>query len=248
MFYRFTDLKNTIISNSEGDIGELDDLLISDNIWVTRYLVADIGSWLKNRKILLPPTLATVANDAAQNIIVDLSKSAIEESPPLTADQPVSREYEVNLSEYYRWMPYWAGIDDLFWGGSSGQAAELNSILRNLREKKLPDESKPQLRSCSELLGYYIKTPEGQVGHVEDFLIDREHWFVPYLIVDTRNWLPGGKKVLVSVHWVDQIRYEGAEVILELSKRLVENSPAFNGENLTILQESGMLDMPGHKI
>jgi hypothetical protein len=36
---------------------------------------------------------------------------------------------------------------------------------------------------------------DGEIGHVEDFILDTEAWRIHYLALDTRNWLPG-KKVL----------------------------------------------------
>ena len=41
------------------------------------------------------------------------------------------------------------------------------------------------------------KCADGEIGHVEDFIIDDETWAIRYLIIDTRNWWPG-KKVLIS--------------------------------------------------
>lgn len=60
------------------------------------------------------------------------------------------------------------------------------------------------LRSAREVMGYRIRAKDGKVGHVEDFLVDDAAWMIRYLIVNTRNWLPG-KKVLVSCEWVQDI-------------------------------------------
>ena len=59
------------------------------------------------------------------------------------------------------------------------------------------------LRSSAEVTGYYIETRDGEIGHVDDFIIDLKDWSLGYLQVDTRNWWPG-KKVLVSPSWIDE--------------------------------------------
>src|ERR1700687_4500270 len=54
------------------------------------------------------------------------------------------------------------------------------------------------LHKTSELRGYHILATDGEIGHVEDFLIDEADRTLRYLVVDTSNWL-GGRSVLISV-------------------------------------------------
>ena len=41
--------------------------------------------------------------------------------------------------------------------------------------------------------GYEIHAREGDIGNVEDFIIDDETWTICFLRIDTRNWWPGKK-------------------------------------------------------
>jgi hypothetical protein len=40
---------------SDGDIGHVKDFYFDDQNWAVRYLVADTGSWLPGRQVLLSP-------------------------------------------------------------------------------------------------------------------------------------------------------------------------------------------------
>ena len=66
----------------------------------------------------------------------------------------------------------------------------------------------PHLRSAREVIGYYVAATDGDIGHVEDLVIDDATWMLPQLVIDTRNWLPG-RKVLIdtsrlrSVDWAE---------------------------------------------
>jgi len=51
----------------------------------------------------------------------------------------------------------------------------------------------PHLRSTDEVSGYHIQAADGEIGHVEDFVIDDETWAIRYMVVATRNWWPGKK-------------------------------------------------------
>ena len=52
------------------------------------------------------------------------------------------------------------------------------------------------LHKTSRLKGFHLHASDGEIGHVDDFLVDPA-WKVAYLVVDTSNWV-GGKSVLVS--------------------------------------------------
>ena len=49
----------------------------------------------------------------------------------------------------------------------------------------------PDLHSARTVAGYDLAARDGDIGHVEDFLLDFEAWVIRYIIVDARNWLPG---------------------------------------------------------
>ena len=48
----------------------------------------------------------------------------------------------------------------------------------------------PHLRSTGEVIGYSIHANDGDIGHVDDFMIDDNDWIVRYVVI-TRSWWPG---------------------------------------------------------
>jgi predicted glycosyl hydrolase (DUF1957 family) len=89
----------------------------------------------------------------------------------------------------------------------------------------------PNLRSTHAVSGYYIQAVEGEIGHVEDFVIDDETWAIRYLIVNTRNWWPG-KKVLVSPQWIERVSWSEAKVFVGLSRETIKQAPEYTDESL----------------
>jgi len=82
--------------------------------------------------------------------------------------------------------------------------------------------------------GYHIEATDGDIGHVEDFIIDDETWEIRYMVVDTRNWWPG-KKVLIAPQWIDRVSWDDSKVYVNLSREAIKNAPeyrpnAFNRE------------------
>jgi hypothetical protein len=74
---------------------------------------------------------------------------------------------------------------------------------------------------------HHIQATDGEIGHVHDFIMDNEDWSVRYLVVDTRNWLPG-RKVLLAPDWVDAVDWNEKKVHVGLTKDGVKDSPEFD--------------------
>ena len=67
----------------------------------------------------------------------------------------------------------------------------------------------------------------GEVGHVEDFLIEDADWSIRYMIVDTKNWWPG-KRVLVSPHSAKEISWTERLVRVDVDRQRIKASPPYD--------------------
>lgn len=75
--------------------------------------------------------------------------------------------------------------------------------------------------------GYHIAATDGNIGHVEDFLVEDATWAIRYMIVDTRNWWPG-KKVLVSPEWIERVDWSDSKVYVGVTREQIKKSPAYD--------------------
>lgn len=196
----------------DGTIGRCRDFLFDDADWVVRYMVADTGTWIPRRKVLIAQAFLDEPDWPAEKLPVSLTKSEIEGSPPMDADLPVSRQHEAALAEYFE-MPGW-------WSDSAAEAAV---------EAAAPRPDDRHLRSLQEVLGYTIDAEDGDVGHVEDVMVDDEEWTIRYLMVDTRDWLPG-RKVLVAPKWLRELDWSEKRAEVDLTREEIEASPEHEPE------------------
>jgi len=75
-------------------------------------------------------------------------------------------------------------------------------------------------------VGHHIQARDGEIGHVEDFIIDDETWAIRYLIVDTRT---GGRESRSWFHrdgsrglsWID------SKVFVNLSRETIKQAPEY---------------------
>jgi hypothetical protein len=245
MLATVSELSDYTLEASDGEIGFIDELYFQQSEWLIRYLVIGLGNWFTRQHVLLVPNVVERLDTDLQKIVFDLTREQIKGSPDVLSQLPVSREKELALHRYYRWQPYWAthATEGVTFGTNAvwpritseldeeGEAErELQAALDELAEE--PVEARPfLLRSTNEVTGYYIQAADGQIGHVEDFAVDLRHWRIRYLVIDTRNWLPG-RKVLVAAEWIQDIDWQSSEVTVALTKESIKNSPEYQPDRL----------------
>lgn len=226
MLRRTNELRATRLQATDGDIGRCKDLLFDDRHWTVRYVVADTGTWISGRWVLISPISVRGLNDDAKRVEVALTREEISHAPSLDEDAPVSRQHEMAFNRHYGYPFYWVGTG--VWGPAAAPAL--------LRDPALADGSPsadpvgdPTLRSVDEVAGYTLSADDGDIGHVEDFVLDDETWTLRYMVVDTRNWLPG-RKVLVSPAWVRGLDWAARSATVELTKAQIKESPEYRDD------------------
>jgi sporulation protein YlmC with PRC-barrel domain len=81
------------------------------------------------------------------------------------------------------------------------------------------------LHKTSELRGYHIVATDGEIGHVDDFLLDERGGTVQYLVVDTRNWI-AGRSVLIAADAIARIDSPARRIHVTLSRDAIKGAPS----------------------
>lgn len=213
---------------TDDEIGRCKDFLFDDRNWVLRYMVADTHKWLPGgRKVLISPIALQAPDWDNSRLGVNLSRQDIESSPPLDEQAPVSRQYEIYYSKHFNYNYYWIGPD--LWGNFPYPAPLLETeVLKDQAQAKPQEDS---LRSINEVNGYNIQASDESIGHVEDYVINEDNWSVAYLVVDTRNWLPGGRNVLISPEWLKAVSWADRCVYVDLTAQQIKDSPEYHPQD-----------------
>ncbi len=217
-------LKGYKLNSLEGEIGKVKEFYFDDKHWTIRYLVADTGSWLQDRKVLISPEAIVAVNREEENININLTKNQIEGSPSVESDKPVSRQFEESYNGYYGWSAYWNA--PAYMGGVSNIERDSEKW-----DPQVDEDWDPNLRSTYDVTGHNIEAIDGEIGHIKDFIIDDETMTIRYLIIDTGNWWPG-KKVLISPKWIERVSGVESKVLVNLDRESIKNSPEYNEESL----------------
>jgi uncharacterized protein YrrD len=211
---------------SDGEIGEVKDFFFDTDHWRVRYFIADTGEWLNSRRVMIAPEVLRTSQPDPHALSVDLTIDQVRHSPDIDMGKPVSPQEEKTLRRHYGWPDYWGGLTA---AAGSIIAAAVNTLgpgsYVNV-ERSTPPAVDPHLRSANQTKGYRIEATDGSIGHVEDFLVDEKNWRIRYLVVDTRNWWPGGN-VVVAPEWIANVSWETRTVSVDLTREQIEASPPY---------------------
>lgn len=213
----------------DGNIGRCSDFLFDDKSWAVRYIVGDTRKWLPGRKVLISPIAVGTSEESTQTLSIGLTKKQIKDSPPLESDLPVSRQYEIIFNQYHDWGNYWEG--SLTWGNHP--FPRLLKRTEDLKTEVAIVEDENNLRSTQEILSYSIQATDNKIGHVEDFIVDEETWLIRYLVIDTSNWLPASRKVIMSPDWVEDVDWANGSVGVAVASEKIKKSPVYD-PNITL--------------
>jgi hypothetical protein len=174
---------------TDGGIGSISTFLFDDQSWKVRYLVVDVGGWMKRREVVLAVTSLKQPDWANRTFHVTLTRQQIQDSPDLDAKKPVTLQQKIAMRKYWGPLAYWA---DTAIGGSTVPAET---------EYPLQSEEDPHLRSTWDLLTYEVWATDGEIGHLEGFVVDDSPWHLGFLDVKAGGWLEE-RSVRIPTRWV----------------------------------------------
>lgn len=227
------DLQGYTIHATDGDIGHVEQFYFDDEQWIVRYLVVETGSWLTGRRVLISNDSIGETKWDERKIFVTLTREQVENAPGVELHRPVTRQHETSLYDYYGYPYYWggAGIDGM--GVYPGLPASPGEpAVAGIPE---PPPEDAHLQSTHDVTGFHIEAADGEIGHVEDFIVDDENWTIRYIEVDTRNWWPG-KKVLLAPGWIKRLDWLEGKVRVKLLREIIRNAPEYDPSQLITRQ------------
>ena len=207
MLRSFKTLRGLAIRATDGRIGTVSDVYFDDRSWRVRYCVVDTGGWLAGSEVLIGPRSLSVLDFARRELWVRLSKGEVNRGRKAGSDKPVSKQ------------------------GAPGVTTSIRRLVRSISADRrdpataLPDD---HLRSCSAIIGHRLTAIDGQVGEVDDFLIDDKGWTVRELIVDTGHRHPAeSARILVGSQKIREINWPNSTVSVDVTREEILAAPTY---------------------
>lgn len=238
-------LRGSTVTATDGDVGQVKDVYFDGRSWVIRFLVVDTHPWLPlSQKVLISPIALDEFTSDEDSLKVSFAKDAIKSCPKVEEYETVSREFEKIYHDYFGYGYYWAG--EGAWGEYAYPTALSNANVQPMASTDVDNlenvhiEQTNHLRSANEVEHYGIDAVDGKKGYIKDFIWDTYNWSLRYLVIDTRDWLPGGKKVLISPDQFVTLNWGSKTVTCNIDLTQIEACPEYRPDKLndvTYLEE-----------
>jgi len=165
-----------------------------------------------------------------------VSLARVKEATDVAEKMPASLAAESKYHDFFGWPYYWQG--PYAWGmlavpAVTGPApvAVADPLLVPDPEEETARLEDPQvshhLHSAADTIGYHIQALDGEIGHVEDFLLDDGSWSLTRVLIDTRNrWV--GKKVALPSGEFSRIDWTERLIFVEETREQVKSKREFD--------------------
>jgi sporulation protein YlmC with PRC-barrel domain len=111
------------------------------------------------------------------------------------------------------------------WNTAAVPVALSRAEVQRAAPEVLPSDR--HLVSARELEGCHIQASDGEIGHVDDVLLDEQNWRIQYLVLDTSNWI-GGRAVVVSPRVLSGVDWPDRLVKVDIARDDVRRSPVLD--------------------
>jgi hypothetical protein len=200
MFQSLNSLFGSVVHAVDGDLGRIQDFLFDDCGWTIRYLVVETRTWFSSRLVLISPAAAGQLDWEKHELPINVTMEQVRYSPDVDASAPVSLREEIAMSQYYGWPAYWSTDPPVVPIIDAGHPPPASEGGRNLR-------------STREIAKYQVCAPEGELGSIDDLIIEDSNWRIRYLVTSAGIWL-SGQKPLVATRSIDCVSWSNRRVAL----------------------------------
>ncbi len=90
------------------------------------------------------------------------------------------------------------------------------------------------LHKISKLHGFHIVASDGEIGHLDDVLVD-EAMNVHHLVIDTSNWI-GGRALLLPPTAVAEIDSPNKQIRVLMTRDQVARSPSVETAEIELIE------------
>ena len=195
----------------DGNVGNVNDFYFDDESWCIRYVVINTGVWSSCRKVMISPMVLDAPVWSSCTFPAKLTMEQIRNSPGISAYTPGHVPHEAIDIDHYSWPAY--SLKNTYTtarvGLLSAYLAKICSSIMGTQISVNPPAGNrgvtAHLRSTCSVKGYSIQGNDGEIGHVEDYIIEDETWSICQLVVDTGKWF-SGRKIFIDPKWIKKER------------------------------------------
>jgi hypothetical protein len=197
----------------DGYFGKIRDVYFDDRTWRIQYFVAELVAWFSGKNVLVPPS--AVSPFDGTSLKIELTKSELKKCPGADSALPVY------LQRQYRERT----LFNLASGGKNISNEGPFIVPPMIDGEQSMSGVDPHLRSCKNVSRYELIASDGDIGGIQDLLIDDSLWLIRFLIAKADE---DGPEKLYGPQFIDNIEWSLAVVKIGITKNQAQLKPNFD--------------------
>ena len=193
---------------SDGPAGTLHDVWFDDDSWNVRHFVAHVGHRFAGQEVPLPPSSIREIDWVHRTINLSMTLKEVQAIHEQREQRPVYRQYEQYTRNFALWATHWMPL--------MGVPAP---------PEEAPLEEDVHLRSVRHLCGYHVHGTDGQIGRLNDFIVDDRNWKIPLLEIDERE-AGVERRIILPSELVRQFLWDERHIQIELDLEHARSAPS----------------------
>lgn len=204
------------------EIGQLACFLFDSSIWLLKYVLIEMEPPFVERRVQVSVDCLGRPNQKKLILPIMLTTAEIETCDD--AEATMSEEYfegEQPLDSSH-WLPeLQEDEDELPFGDSL-----VDESIAVSSSEELEQFERPELSNTDDVLSKFrIQGYDGEIGRIEDLVVDDYCWFIRYFIVSLRD--RPDCLVTVSTDWIEYADMVNGDVFIDLSTDVVSSCPEY---------------------
>ncbi|MBE0537271.1 MAG: hypothetical protein IH624_16530 [Phycisphaerae bacterium] len=225
-------MQDYIVQATDGEVGRVDDLYVRREEWLIRHLLLKTALEPNGGRILISTQNITHIAHDTQVISLDLTQEQVFDSPDIDVEQPISKQHEIELTQYYGWPPDWLQEEQ--------EITPTDELSEEPQDEADADETEytgPELQSCNEITGLFrVQLNDAEMGKIMDFLVDDETWLIEYAAVEFAESETG--QILLPMAIVQGVDWTEGHIYADASLDAVADGPVYDpGQPLSQAQQ-----------
>jgi len=198
----------------DGDIGKCKDVYFDERNWEVRYFVVELGSWFSGTDVLVPPEAVSPFDGVSMK--VELTKEELRGCPDTDSAMPVSLQRQNHERSLY----------SLACSAATGMNGWLLVVppVSEISDDIASDD--PHLVSCRDICSYDLVASDGDVGAIQDVLIDDCSWNIRFVVASTG--ISGPAERLYGLHLIDSIEWPSSVIRIAVNCDRAFTEPCFD--------------------
>ncbi|MFP4500751.1 MAG: PRC-barrel domain-containing protein [Candidatus Hydrogenedentota bacterium] len=201
----------------DGRVGTVSDFYFEADSWRVLYVVAETGTLMPGRKVLVETGGLLAPEWNAERFPVACSKQEILARPGLEEAGVAPDNVPEDAASMLHWAPMVAP-----------QAGVLLPVTLPERHHA-PEAAGDHLYSFCELLGYRIRGADAIFGRLEDIVFENEEYALRLGVVNTGTWF-SGRRVYIPCSRVQDIETDLKELHIPLPRSVIESAPTLEDD------------------